>query len=502
MSRTVIAGTLLALLLATRTGEAFDTSHHWDMTRNALMREGFSDEAINVVILQNWLTDFYSSYDAKWILRQAIRTGEEATVRNAVQLHFDNLTSTEAVTKYWDTLVATTASQLFRIARRKQDDPLEVLTVLGITLHAVQDFYTHSNWVTDDTRTCMTDQFSAVTWLDAKRANTMPTRPIFTGTFPEGGPRSHERLNKDSIARPCWAEAYVLAYKATRQWIRAFAAFIDQHDGNRDLWQRCVRGVLVRGGDATALAEGLDASQRISILVAKWQGGSLLQMGSGLTVETFMRFRKSVSAYKRELLEGKTLSELAANLRAGEAVGPFQFDAPVFQTAPDDEHIFFLRVDGITSTNQASPAVLPHEDRFFVKTTLTAETTDNTIFRQEFRSLTDAGNFGQREPPWRIIWFVPRTAGTVEAMVQARNDGPAATIQVPVYGSYEVDINPEEPIKHIFFTYRFADLTCQFGLNGQPGFCNAAAKHTFEGRTIPRARIRMFVENPTVRPGP
>jgi len=500
----VFAAIVVTLLATASPASAFDTAHHWEMTRNALMREGFNDESIRIVTLQNWLTDFYAAYDSTY-LKPTIREGDRATVENAQWLHFDNLTTTKDVSQYWDTLVNSTAMQLYRVATSRKDDPLEILTILGVSLHAVQDFYTHSNWVADNGSTCKTDQFLAITWLDATRDRSIPTKRIHTGTYgpnSHGGADSHDQMNKDSIERDCWAEAYVLAYKATRQWVRAFGALVDKYDGTRDLWERCVRGPLVRGADSQTLTTGLDASRQLSLLTGKWQGGGMGGTNVGTLATTFYRFRDAVSTYKDAMVEGKVLAYFALKLRGPRPmVGPFPFAPPVFDPAPDDEHVFFLRVDQVTTTDLSSPSVLPHEENFFLNVTLTAETTDSTVYQQQFRTVTDFSNYGQRATPWRVVWFVPRTAAKVEARIEARNDGPSATVPTAPGASYEVAIYPNEPPKSLLFTYRFADLTCAIGLTGQPTSCNAVNRLTSEGKTIPRARIRFFVEKPTFRQG-
>src|SRR5689334_3896122 len=114
----------LALVLWPADAVAFDTAHHFEMTWNALKREGFSDDAIRIVMLQNWLTDFYGGqevvlqeagvldqtaddmllmpglkntdsivglYETSALVRMLVRSGDRPTVENAALLHFDNL---------------------------------------------------------------------------------------------------------------------------------------------------------------------------------------------------------------------------------------------------------------------------------------------------------------------------------------------------------------------------------------------------------------------------
>lgn len=54
-----------ALLLGmSATANAFDTSHHSDLTREALIDLGFSNTAVEVSQVENWLVDYYSNREA------------------------------------------------------------------------------------------------------------------------------------------------------------------------------------------------------------------------------------------------------------------------------------------------------------------------------------------------------------------------------------------------------------------------------------------------------
>ena len=77
-------------------------------------------------------------------------------VEGARRLHFyagrrqpeaPNLSNTAGVDHEWRRLMFLTRKWVQRAGR--ENDPLEVMAVLGMLLHAVQDFYAHSNWVED-----------------------------------------------------------------------------------------------------------------------------------------------------------------------------------------------------------------------------------------------------------------------------------------------------------------------------------------------------------------
>ena len=198
----IVVGLLLTIPSST---SAFDTGHHWEITWNALAREGFSEDAIRVVVLQNWLTDYYGGQD-DWFVR-TLRLSDEKdklTIKNATFLHFDNMRSTAAATRYWQVLVDSTASQLHAKLQARDDDPMAILTLLGLSLHAVQDFYSHSTWVErvyasrPDGCAPPHGTYSSRTWFDARPGEFT----VETGAYPDSnGPRGgrHKDLNKDSV---------------------------------------------------------------------------------------------------------------------------------------------------------------------------------------------------------------------------------------------------------------------------------------------------------------
>jgi hypothetical protein len=150
---------------------AYDTGHHRDLTVLALRAEGFTAAAADIAALQNWVTDFYAGHSV--VPEEVPSLG--ATVRSSLlpyafivdqteKLHFDNLRGPEAVQKYWERLTFNMKCAVFAEAGnrtllpacppfsasragRTDVDPVAFLTLLGISLHAVQDFYSHSNWV-------------------------------------------------------------------------------------------------------------------------------------------------------------------------------------------------------------------------------------------------------------------------------------------------------------------------------------------------------------------
>ena len=176
---------------------AFDTGHHFDLTRDALLEAGFGDEAIKSAQIVNWLTDYYSEQPFVK-LRDQLK-----------HLHFDNLGDYDAVARYWGRLTANTRTAIAQAAI--EGKTLEVIGLLGISLHAVQDFYSHSNWAETFPKNAG-DAFRSETWF-----STLTSAPIVglrTGIYPSDPAKpesSHgdydSGLNHDSYGRPNWQES-------------------------------------------------------------------------------------------------------------------------------------------------------------------------------------------------------------------------------------------------------------------------------------------------------
>lgn len=297
-------GRILALVSAVLVGVfaapalAFDTGPHADMTRDAMTSEGASPASASIAAVDNWFVDYYTnpgknpySGHANAILgitrfgfspRSFLREDwPDYWVESARRLHFDSerrrlampdLSTTAGIDGEWQRLMWTTRYRQLRYAAQK-DDPLLVLATVGMTLHAVQDFYSHSNWVEDTYLGPFPDLAgipvpdanqvglpsgpgvaslglgSHPTWFDVPpevRATFTGNRNVYTGV--RGVYRNHGHwrsdrntslasgLNKDWSGRPRFEEAYITAYFASRQWIRAMRTWL----GNEPLWARAM----------------------------------------------------------------------------------------------------------------------------------------------------------------------------------------------------------------------------------------------------------------------
>ena len=166
-----------------------------------------------------------------------------------------DLSNTAGVDKEWQRLMFLTRKWVQYAGRH--NDPYAVMSVLGISLHSVQDFYAHSNWVEDprpeDGRggpgVASLGYGETPTWFDVPpavraqlhrqsrglhRREGHPARPRQLAVEQEQ--ESHGGPQQGLAGRPKYQQAYVTAYFATRQWIRAVRSWL----GNEPLWKRAM----------------------------------------------------------------------------------------------------------------------------------------------------------------------------------------------------------------------------------------------------------------------
>lgn len=144
--------------------------HHADMTFQAALASGWSarpfalgDEVDHETMEQargsaayalSWHVDYLDSYlynPLWWAAGGSDRFRHALRLREPLaKLHFDELTSTKQITLMWDRYLGGTVAGLLWAASR--DDVHAARNVVGAGLHALQDFYSHTNWVDDPAR--------------------------------------------------------------------------------------------------------------------------------------------------------------------------------------------------------------------------------------------------------------------------------------------------------------------------------------------------------------
>lgn len=120
--------------------------YHQLLTERAAKARGFSEQATQSL---KWHADYIDSYayNPLWwadggLARLKVSL---ATYDHLAKLHFDDLFSTMQVEANWRRILAGTILGL--LWAKEQDDVSAAHNILGVSLHAIQDFYAHSNWV-------------------------------------------------------------------------------------------------------------------------------------------------------------------------------------------------------------------------------------------------------------------------------------------------------------------------------------------------------------------
>jgi len=226
----------LVLFHGTRVA-AFDTGHHNDLTRNALENLGYNDNAQKVAAFCNFMVDYFAY------------TLDFEDIDEVRSLHFDNLYTLQNVSNYLAQLTINGRSAARNAS--SQNDVVQYLCLLGASLHAVQDFYTHSSWVELHQGTC--DCFRDDTWFTALNqtdgnvtllldqlvalktyswGETCGTyeHNCFPGTLPHGD--YCIGINKDSYVRPYWENAYSFAFVGSIEWIWNFQKWATEVNAN------------------------------------------------------------------------------------------------------------------------------------------------------------------------------------------------------------------------------------------------------------------------------
>jgi len=215
---------LVALLASPAAG--FDTYWHSQCSQKVGEQFGFTADAWKIMQLGNFSPDFFgpvsehASPNFKGTELVALNQYgmSNAQSRNAaIFLHFDNLNNDLRTNSDFDLifthLLQNTQKLLAGYTKLQVDDRVRkalVLVTLGASLHAVQDFYSHSDWIHNDfnqTDVKMVTQPSggvrAPTWLEFRNRHADPGKWPFqvkSGIYPppNNAPNTHTHMNHDN----------------------------------------------------------------------------------------------------------------------------------------------------------------------------------------------------------------------------------------------------------------------------------------------------------------
>jgi len=253
MRRLFVAASAAVFWLVSVAGPAlaFDTGPHANITEDSLQRLGFNRPAADVVQVENWLTDYFTS-------RPFFGASGQCDLE---KLHFDDVFSNADIAAYWTTLTANTKAAAQQAER--DNDVVEFYTVLGISLHVVQDFYTHSNWVEQNGAS---GPYKTASWFQTSS----PPSGLYTGWYknclniPQGSHVPHggytSGMNHDSVVRPRYDRAYVYALAGSYEWAQNVLSWVSPGFATR------VKSYNPSASDAKDLAY----DQKASIYVSEW----------------------------------------------------------------------------------------------------------------------------------------------------------------------------------------------------------------------------------------
>ena len=226
MLRKWIAVLALCALLASPAA-GFDTFWHTTVSKAVGQTFGFSPDAANILQLGNFSPDFFgpvAEYASGNLNNPAFAafnqmgTSDTGVRQFAIFLHFDNLNqqlnSNSRFDYLFSELLQTTRSLLADYNTRQDVDArtrkILVLITLGASLHAVQDFYSHSDWIHNDfnkTKVKMArlpgGDERAPTWFEFRDKMGNPDKWPFqvrSGIYPPipGVQDTHTRMNHDN----------------------------------------------------------------------------------------------------------------------------------------------------------------------------------------------------------------------------------------------------------------------------------------------------------------
>ena len=290
--------------------KAFDTGHHSDLSRIVLKQQGFSPDAVNAVRLASWLNDYHSNAP----------TGNLLFKLALKRLHFDNLRTPKEVENYYHQLLVNLRALTHEAVEAKNKPAM--LIILGIAQHVIQDFYAHSNWAELYKRA--PDGRFKIELFPIKRSPS--SRALRTGTWPGDGRFGHggydRGMNKDSINRPYWENAFVMAHMATIRITRQIQQWVKNQSPG--FWDE-LKQYQASESERRSVNRDLKSAQDISMWVkasvlglpafdGHWKGNHSGHTGKFSAANQAFTTRKN-SAIAQQFRETGISSRLALNLK-------------------------------------------------------------------------------------------------------------------------------------------------------------------------------------------
>ncbi|MDF1596040.1 MAG: hypothetical protein P1T08_08085 [Acidimicrobiia bacterium] len=161
-----------------------DNWHHEGLTRMAARGSGWSEEAENALAFHADYVDSYLYNPLWWFdLANGGGPGRLPVVMSSqselIKVHFDDLFHPESVRAMWRRYLSGTAAALIWLGHASSAPREQRIRMahnaVGVSLHAMQDFYSHSNWIDDKRlRNC--------TWFEVDPADRAKLS-LWTGSY-------------------------------------------------------------------------------------------------------------------------------------------------------------------------------------------------------------------------------------------------------------------------------------------------------------------------------
>jgi hypothetical protein len=262
MFKALGVGVAAAVAIFSSPAVAFDTGPHATITEQAMDQAGYNRAAADAVQVENWLTDYYTSSPTFPAAQQCYLE----------KLHFDDVFTDEDVDAYWQTLLNNTIAAARKA--KADNDYVEMYAVMGISLHAVQDFYSHSNWVESSGDSY--PAYDLTTYFQWKQRPWRRTAVVHTGWYanclniPQGDHTPHggytgNGMNHDSVVRPNYNRAYIYAVSASYEWLQQLWQAVAAAPGDRAFANRMMN-YQPSQADAVALAY----DQKAALYLSEW----------------------------------------------------------------------------------------------------------------------------------------------------------------------------------------------------------------------------------------
>ena len=469
MRRPLIAAITMAAALALSAvpAAAFDTGPHASITIDSTMRAGFNRNAANAIQVENWLTDYYTS-------SPTIGSGAQCDLE---KLHFDDVFSDTDVANYWKTLTANSRAAVQQA--EKDGDVIAFYVAFGISLHVVQDFYAHSNWVEQNGAA---GQYKTRSWFDKT-----PPSGVFTGWYknclniaqgshvPHGG--YTWGMNHDSVVRPNYDRAYVYALAASYEWTQNVLSWIGPGFAVK------VKNYAPNLQDA----KDLEYDQKASIYISEWiqnpvdkasLGGHWNGNRSGFAA-AFVKFvaqwtGSHNSIYVKTFKDKKIYAAMSQNLYTSTVGQP-----PAVTAYPTSGRIFAMR----TLSVYANSAITGTDSYFG---TIAALDTGNGGYQYR-----DASQFHRprTDVPWLQLTFVAATQ-------------PSLRFTYSLWNEWNTTNNDMVPIKGSQKTLTFSCLTataaCTGDISGGPW--TSSNPYTTAGSGTSGVKVKLYFTSTLAAP--